>query len=212
MSEILNLSMSKTPKSQESSLALNEFSLKKPSHRINWSMPQNDLTDIIRSSLQNYPKLEKSIENLEKHPINCKCSVMTKLNHKLEKIHGFSPYPCASEFCINRILGDNKHSSVLGYFGKIDPNRKRLSEPGPPKRRKANLNGKLIINDPNLNDMNRAIDYYQKMKKNSDFPEKSFAFESYLNPPDFTAKIPDKIFYSPNFSFPKPKKQKRMCI
>lgn len=175
-------------------------------------MPQSEITDIIRSSLQHYPKLEKSIENLEKHSIVCKCSVTSRLNFRIEKVHGFSSNPCASDYCINRIIGENKHNNILNYFGKKDTNSGNKNNAKSTDRRKTNLNGKLIINDKNLEDMNRALDYYTKIRKNSEFTERSTVFDSYINPPDFRSKIPYRFSYSPNLSFPKPPRATKTII
>ena len=188
-----------TSKTVQSSL--NNYEIPNPSETETWEqeITREELKNLIQTSLKKYPKLENSIRKLENEKIACKCSVFSKDLTSLDRIHGFSTIPCASDYCINRIL---EEPEALDTFTK-SPKFYSLS---PEKRTKLNVNKELVLYEKNLDSISRAVKYFHKQKNSEQIYENLYS--EYVKSPNIF-NFPRHSNRSPNFSVPKPKIPKK---
>jgi hypothetical protein len=156
---------------------------------------RDEIENLIRTSLKNYPKLENYIEKLKKVKIPCKCSVFTKNVHNLDHVHGFSSVACASDYCINRIL-EEPEDNLKGVVKS--PEYYSLSTA---KSERKEVNKDLVLFEKSLDKINSAVKYI-KSHKNSEL-ECTNLYSEFIKPPE-EFKVPRHANLSPNFSVPRP--------
>jgi hypothetical protein len=155
---------------------------------------KDQISYIIQSSLKKYPNLAQNIKKLETEKIACKCSIFSKESFGLDRVYAFSSIPCASEYCINRIIED----APLQTFIKPTEYYCLISD----KKPSPVIDKNLILYEKRVENIKKAVIYY----KNHEELEKDYekAYSKYVKPPELF-NIPRHPNRLSNFSIPKPK-------
>ena len=160
---------------------------------------KEEIKKLIQSSLQNYPSLYNKIKKLEKEKIACKCSVFSRNQSDLDRVHCFSSIACASDFCINRILEEPGENTKV--FTK-SPKYYSLS---PERRYPKSINKDLVLYEKDIDSITRAVNYFHNHKQSAQ--EFNCLYTEYIKSPSIFS-IPRHKTRSPNFSVPRPTQSK----